>query len=78
MIFLSLLVDLMLMFGGAGAFNAAETEVVAADAHRTHGHLPGPPLGGSHYGNTHEHHGQHGHFATASGGNHPHDPQAGR
>ncbi len=76
MIFLSLLMDLMLMFGGAGAFATTDVDqaVVNTDPHRTHGHLPGPPLDNGHVGDSHLHHGQHGHDVTPSGGDHPHDP----
>ena len=73
MIFLSLLVDLMLMFGGAGAFATPDSEVgvVVTGEHRTHGHLPPPPPNDGHGGTTHEHHGQHGHtVGPNNGGDH--------
>ncbi len=78
MIFLSLFLDLMLMLGGGGAFATADPgQVVGPAEHRTHGHLPGVPDG--HDGDTHLHHGQHGHTVPISpaGGNHqtpPHSP----
>ncbi len=75
MIFLSLFLDLMLMLGGAGAFATDDSGQVFGPAeHRTHGHLPGPPDG--HDGDTHLHHGQHGHSVTGAvaGGNHQTPP----
>ena len=79
MIFLSLLMDLLLMLGGAGAFATADGgSVFVPPEHRTHGHLPGPP--NNHSGNTtHIHHGSHGHTVTGSfgGGNHQTPPHIG-
>lgn len=72
MIFLSLFLDLLLAFGGTAAFATAEGDPVLQGAHRTHGHLPGP---GDDHGNTHEHHGRHGHTVTfGGGGNHQTPP----
>ena len=67
MVFLSLFLDLLLMLGGSTNFATAEGDAV--EQHRTHGHLPGPPDG--HNGDSHLHHGQHGHRVTfGGGGNH--------
>jgi hypothetical protein len=69
MLFLSLFMDLLMMFAGPGAFSAADTGVVdqgvPEGVHRVHGHLPGPPDG--HNGDSHVHHGQHGHNVGPSG-----------
>ena len=74
MIFMSLMLDLLLMFGGPAVFATADDPVLVPAEHRTHGHLPGPPDG--HNGDTHLHHGQHGHTLPISpaGGNHFHSP----
>ncbi len=69
MVFLSLLLDLMWLFGGS----AVDLTASAADsgveqpAHTIHGHLPGPV--DPHFRSTadHRHHGQHGHSTGGSG-----------
>lgn len=67
MVFLSLFLDLMLMFGGwsGGTLAAgAENEVSQnGGPHTVHGHLPGP---GEH--GTHHHHQTHGHVGGGIGG----------
>ena len=77
MIFLSLFLDLLWMFSGTGAYATADGAVGQVDPpgeHRTHGHLPGPPDG--HDGDSHLHHGQHGHTVSSAvaGGNHQAPP----
>ncbi|GEM_PF-4731875 len=70
MIFLSLLMNLMLMFSTGVGLNMVTPNAVLdpqiSGEHRTHGHLPGPPDG--HNGDSHLHHGQHGHSVGPSGG----------
>ena len=75
MLFLSLLLDMLLMVGGGGAFVVSDG---LAGEHRTHGHLPGPPNGHVDDNTTHIHHGIHGHtVGPTDNGNHsvpPHSP----
>ena len=66
MIFLSLLLDMFLfLFGGVDVTLLNTAALDGSVSHEIHGHEPGPPDG--HNGSTHEHHGQHGHTAGASG-----------
>ena len=75
MIFLSLLMDLMLMFGGAVTNGATLDNGVNQSAHTVHGHLPGG--GNGHNGTSHLHHGQHGHTTPTGGGHEIFHPGAG-
>lgn len=81
MLFLSLLLDMLLMLGGGGAFTVGDGAVgqVSPNEHRTHGHLPGPP--NDHVGDntTHIHHGVHGHTVSGfdTGGSHAAPPHHG-
>jgi len=68
MLFLSLFMDLMLLFGGPASIDLAASAGGTVEQHATHGHLPGATDG--HNGTTHLHHGQHGHGVGPSGGEH--------
>lgn len=70
MVFLSLFLDLMFMFGG-GSLAVIDTQSSAVTGvHRIHGHLPGPQDGHDDGSTPHDHHGQHGHTAGGPIGAH--------
>jgi hypothetical protein len=69
--FLSLFLELMLMFGGSGGVAVINTQSVDdGGVHRIHGHLPGPQDGHDDGSTPHAHHGQHGHTAGGPIGAH--------
>jgi hypothetical protein len=67
MIFLDLIFDVFLLFA---LWTWAPSDIPAnysgeVNEHTIHGHLPGPS---DHSGNSHQHHGQHGHIVSNPGG----------